>query len=193
MFEFIEGIIVEKTPAFIVLQTGGIGYYINTTLFTYSSLPTEGNTRIYIHQVVREDAHLLFGFMSREEREIFRQLISVNGIGPNTARMMLSALSPNEVAQAIQEGNVAVLQGVKGIGGKTAQRVIVDLKDKIGKAGSIDELFMSERNTIRDESLSALVALGFAKKQVEQVVGNLLVKQSGLSVEEVVKQALKLL
>ena len=193
MFEFIEGIIVEKTPAFIVLQTGGIGYYINTTLFTYSSLPAEGNARIYIHQVVREDAHLLFGFMSREEREIFRQLISVNGIGPNTARMMLSALSPNEVAQAIQEGNVAVLQGIKGIGGKTAQRVIVDLKDKIGKAGSIDELFVSERNTIRDESLSALVALGFAKKQVDKVVGNLLVKQSGLSVEEVVKQALKLL
>ncbi len=193
MFEFIEGIIVEKTPAFIILQTGGIGYYINTTLFTYSSLPLDGNARIYIHQVVREDAHLLFGFMSREEREIFRQLISVNGIGPNTARMMLSALSPNEVAQAIQEGNVAVLQGIKGIGGKTAQRVIVDLKDKIGKAGSIDELFVSERNTIRDESLSALVALGFAKKHVEKVVGNLLVKQSGLSVEEVVKQALKLL
>ena len=193
MFEFIEGVIVEKTPAFIILQTGGIGYYINTTLFTYSRLPVDGNARIYIHQVVREDAHLLFGFMSREEREIFRQLISVNGIGPNTARMMLSALSPNEVAQAIQEGNVAVLQGIKGIGGKTAQRVIVDLKDKIGKAGSIDELFVSERNTIRDESLSALVALGFAKKQVEKVVGNLLVKQSGLSVEEVVKQALKLL
>ena len=193
MFEFIEGFIVEKTPAFIILQTGGIAYYINTSLYTYSGIPTEGIIRVYIHQVVREDAHLLFGFISREEREIFRQLISVSGIGANTARMMLSALSPNEVAQAIQEGNVGVLQGIKGIGGKTAQRVIIDLKDKIGKAGNIDELFIGERNTIREESLSALVALGFAKKQVEKVVGNLLVKQSGLTVEEVVKQALKLL
>lgn len=191
MFEFIEGCIIEKTPAYIILQAGNIGYYINISLNTYSGLPKEENVRIYIHQQIREDAHLLFGFINREEREIFRQLISVNGIGTNTARMMLSSLTPDEIAQAIQEANVSVLQGIKGIGGKTAQRVIVDLKDKIIKAGNIDELFVSERNTIREESLSALVALGFSKKQVEKVVGNLLVKEPGFNVEEVVKQALK--
>lgn len=193
MFEFIEGNVVERTPAHIILQEGGIGYFINISLFSYSSLPAEGKIRLFIHQVIREDAQLLFGFYSPEEREIFRQLISVSGVGANTARMMLSSLSPDEIAIAIQEGSVSTLQGIKGIGGKTAQRIIVDLKDKISKAGSIDELFTNERNTIQEESLSALVALGFARKQVEKVVGNLLRQQSDLGVEDVVKQALKLL
>lgn len=193
MFEFIEGIVVERTPAYLVLQNGGIGYYINISLFSYSNVPAEGKVKIYIHQVIREDANILFGFATKEEREVFRQLISVSGIGPNTARMILSSLSPDEVAQAIQEENVPVLQGIKGIGGKTAQRIIIDLKDKIVKGGHIDELFHTERNTIRDESLSALVALGFAKKQVEKIVGNLLRQKPEMGVEEVVKQALKLL
>lgn len=193
MFEFIEGIVVERTPAYMVLQNGGIAYYINISLFSYSSIPAEGKSKVYIHQVIREDANILFGFATKEEREVFRQLISVSGIGPNTARMILSSLSPDEVAVAIQEGNVPVLQGIKGIGGKTAQRIIVDLKDKIVKGGHLDELFHTERNTIRDESLSALVALGFAKKQVEKIVGNLLRQKPEMGVEEVVKQALKLL
>ncbi|MCK4920852.1 MAG: Holliday junction branch migration protein RuvA [Bacteroidales bacterium] len=193
MFEFIEGSIVEKTPAFIIIQCGGIAYYINTSLFTYSGLPKEENLRLYIHEVIREDSHTLYGFFTRIEREIFRQLISVSGIGANTARMILSSLTPNEVSEAIQDGNVAILQGIKGIGGKTAQRIIIDLKDKIGKAGNIDDLFITESNTIRNESLSALIALGFMRKHAEKIVGNLLTKQSGLSVEEVVKQALKLL
>ena len=193
MFEFIEGNVVERTPAHIVVQDGGLGYFINISLFSYSSAPAEGKIRLYIHQLIREDANTLFGFMSLAEREIFRQLISVSGIGANTARMMLSSLSPDEIALAIQEGNVSALQGIKGIGGKTAQRVIIDLKDKIARSENLDELFLSERNTIKDESLSALVALGFAKKQVEKVVGNLLRQQPDLAVENVVKQALKLL
>ncbi len=193
MFEFIEGRIVEKTPANLVLQDGGVGYLINISLFTYSSLPDSGKVKIFIHQVIREDANILFGFGKREEREIFRQLISVSGIGANTARVILSSMTPDEVASSIMEGNVSALQAIKGIGGKTAQRIIVDLKDKIGKGADIDELFISERNTIRDEALSALVALGFAKKQVEKVTGKLLTQQPDLSVEEVVKQALKLL
>ncbi len=193
MFEFIEGNVVERTPAHIVVQDGGLGYFINISLFSYSSAPAEGKIKLYIHQLIREDANTLFGFMSLAEREIFRQLISVSGIGANTARMMLSSLSPDEIALAIQEGNVSALQGIKGIGGKTAQRVIIDLKDKIARSENLDELFLSERNTIKDESLSALVALGFAKKQVEKVVGNLLRQQPDLAVENVVKQALKLL
>ncbi len=193
MYEFIEGVIVEKSPAHVVIQDGGIGYYINISLFTFPKLPASGITRIYIHQVVREDAQILFGFLTRDEREIFRHLISVSGIGANTARVILSSLSPGEVSQAILEGNVPLLQSIKGIGGKTAQRIIVDLKDKIHKGAKVDELFLSERNTIRDEALSALVALGFAKKQVEKVTGKLLSEQPDLTVEEVVKQALKLL
>lgn len=193
MYEFIEGRVIEKTPAYLVLQEGGTGFYINISLFTYSSLPDEGNIRIYIHQVIREDANILFGFRSKEEREVFRQLISVSGIGANTARVILSSMTPDEVAQSIMEGNVAALQSIKGIGGKTAQRIIVDLKDKIAKGVNIDDLFLSERNTIQDEALSALVALGFAKKQAEKVVGKLLSQKSDLNVEDVVKQALKLL
>ncbi|MCF8405385.1 MAG: Holliday junction branch migration protein RuvA [Bacteroidales bacterium] len=193
MFEFIEGSIVEKTPTFMVIQTGGIAYFINISLYSYSDLPKEDFVRLYIYEVIREDAHTLYGFITRHEREVFRQLISVSGIGANTARMILSSLTPNEVSDAIQDGNISVLQGIKGIGGKTAQRIIIDLKDKIGKAGNINEIFITESNTIRQESLSALVALGFMRKNAEKVVGNLLTKQSGLSVEEVIKQALKLL
>lgn len=193
MIEFIEGSIVEKTPTFIVIQCGGIAYYINISLYSYSGLPAEEKQRLYIHEVIREDAHTLYGFFTKHEREIFRQLISVSGIGANTGRMILSSLTPNEVSDAIQDGNVSVLQGIKGIGGKTAQRIIIDLKDKIGKAGNIDEIFITESNTIRHESLSALVALGFMRKNAEKVVGNLIAKQPGLSVEEVIKQALKLL
>lgn len=193
MFEFIEGKVAEKTPAYLILQDGGIGYYINISLFTYTKLPDNGIIRIFIHQVIREDANILFGFRTKEEREIFRQLISVSGIGANTARVILSSMTPDEVAQSIMEGNVSALQAIKGIGGKTAQRIIVDLKDKIAKGVNIDDLFLPERNTIRDEALSALVALGFAKRQAEKVVGKLLSQQPEMEVEDVVKQALKLL
>jgi len=193
MFEFIEGTISEKNPANLILQDGGIGYLINISLYTYSSLPESGNVKIFIHQVIREDANILFGFGTRDEREIFRQLISVSGIGANTARLILSSLTPGEITHSILEGNVSALQAIKGIGGKTAQRIIVDLKDKVGKGANINELFISERNTIREEALSALVALGFVKKQAEKVIGRILTQQPDVSVEEVIKQALKLL
>ncbi len=193
MYEFIEGKIIEKTPSHLVLACGGIGYFINISVFTYSGLQNLSEARIYVHQVVREDAHILFGFLDREERNMFRLLISVNGIGPNTARVILSSISSPEVELFILEGNVKAFQDVKGIGLKTAQRIIVDLKDKVGGGGKPSDLFISERNTILEESLSALVALGFVKKQAEKVLGTIIIKNPGCTVEEAVKQALKML
>jgi Holliday junction DNA helicase RuvA len=193
MFEYIEGKIIEKSPAHVVIESGGIGYYINISVNTYSKLPESGEKRVYLHQVIREDAHVFFGFADREERLMFRLLLSVSGIGANTARVILSSLTPSEVSNAILEGNTLTFQNVKGIGLKTAQRVIVDLKDKVGKSSKTEELFMPERNTIREEALSALVALGFAKNQAEKVIGTIMVKNPLFTVEEVVKQALKML
>ena len=193
MYEYIEGKIIEKTPAHLVIETGSIGYFINISVLTYSALQNLSETRIYLHQVVREDAHILYGFLEREERNMFRLLISVNGIGPNTARVILSSMTPNDVELSILEGNVKAFQDVKGIGLKTAQRIIVDLKDKVGKSGASSDLFITERNTIHEESLSALVALGFARKQAEKVLGTILIKNPGCTVEDAVKQALKML
>ena len=193
MYDFIEGAIVERTPAYVVLLAGGTGFYIHISLYTYTKMPENGDCRLYIHQVIREDAHLLFGFIGKHERDIFRMLITVSGIGANTARLILSSMTPEEVEQAILEGNVYALQNIKGIGAKTAQRVIVDLKDKVGKGSRTGELFLPERNTIREESLIALVALGFQKKQVEKIIGNILSKNPVLSVEDLIKQALKML
>ena len=193
MYEFIEGEFVEKSPAHLIVKAGPLAYFIHISVFTYSQVSNQDKGRIYLHFVVREDAQLLYGFSSREEREIFKSLISVSGIGANTARLILSSLSPDEVTQAILAGNVAVLQGIKGIGAKSAQRIIVDLKDKVGKGAGIDELFFSKENTSRDEALSALVALGFPKKNVEKILTRILSKEPELSVEEVVKAALKLM
>jgi len=191
MYEFIEGEFVEKSPAHLVVSTGSLAFYIHISVFTYSQISNQPGGRIYLHFVVREDAQVFYGFSSREEREIFRMLISVSGVGANTARLILSSLSPDEVTQSILAGNVAVLQGIKGIGAKSAQRIIVDLKDKVGKGAGIDELFFSKDNTSRDEALSALVALGFPKKTVEKILTRILSEQPELSVEEVVKAALK--
>jgi len=193
MYEYIEGRIIEKSPAYVVIETGGIGYLINISVNTYSKLTESGIKRIYIHQVIREDAHILFGFAEREERTIFRLLLSVSGIGANTARIILSSLTSLEITNAVLEGDVRAFQSIKGIGLKTAQRIIVDLKDKVGKGVKTDELFMPERNTIREEALSALVALGFVKNQAEKVIGSIMVKNPLYTVEEVVKQALKML
>jgi Holliday junction DNA helicase RuvA len=174
-----------------VVSTGSLAFYIHISVFTYSQVSNQPGGRIYLHFVVREDAQVFYGFSSREEREIFRMLISVSGVGANTARLILSSLSPDEVTQSILAGNVAVLQGIKGIGAKSAQRIIVDLKDKVGKGAGIDELFFSKDNTSREEALSALVALGFPKKTVEKILTRILSEQPELSVEEVVKAALK--
>ncbi len=191
MYEFITGDIVEKTPTFIVLETGNVGYYINITLNTYTLLPGQNPCQLFIHQIVREDAHILFGFISREEREVFRQLISVSGIGANTARLILSSLGPAEIERSVNEGNVAVLQGIKGIGEKSAQRIIVDLKGKITIKAGMDYLYPEQSNTLRDEALSALVNLGFAKKTVEKVLDQILRRNDKPAVEELIKEALK--
>jgi len=193
MFEYIEGKIIEKSPAHIVMEASGIGYFINISVNTYSKLPDSGEKRIYLHQVVREDAHILFGFADREERVMFRHLISVSGIGATTARVILSSKTASEVTNAILEADIHSFQSIKGIGTKTAQRIIVDLKDKVGKSGKTDELFIPQRNTIREEALSALLALGFAKNHAEKVLGTIMVKNPLFNVEEVVKQALKML
>jgi len=191
MYDYIEGEIVEKTPTFIVIDTGNIGYFINISLNTFTRVPDRNHCKLFIHQIIREDAHLLFGFVNKQEREIFRQLISVSGIGANTARLILSSLTPDDVVKAINEGNVYLLKSVKGIGIKTAQRVIVDLKGKVGKEADMAEIFKTESNTILEESLSALVHLGFTKSLADKVVRQILTEKKDQSVEDVVKEALK--
>lgn len=191
MYEFIRGIIVERNPAHIVIEAGGIGYFINISLNTYSKFNLKKEGLIYLHQVIRDDAHVFYGFAEKSERDLFRNLISVNGVGSNTAIMMLSSLNPDEIALAVTTENVAVLKAVKGIGIKTAQRIIIDLKDKLGKLYDTDQIFHSPNNTILNESLSALVMLGFVKRDAEKVVAKILQEQPQTTVEGVIKLALK--
>jgi Holliday junction DNA helicase RuvA len=191
MYEFIRGIIVERNPAHIVIEAGGIGYFINISLNTYSKFNQKTEGLIYLHQVIRDDAHVFYGFADKGERDLFRNLISVNGVGSNTAIMMLSSLNPDEIAVAVTTENVAVLKAVKGIGIKTAQRIIIDLKDKLGKLYDTDQIFHTPNNTILNESLSALVMLGFVKRDAEKVVAKILQEQPQTTVEGVIKQALK--
>jgi len=191
MYEYILGEIIEITPAYVILETGNIGYFINISVNTYSGLSEKKNCKLFLHQVIRDDAHLLFGFITEQERYVFRSLITVSGIGANTARMMLSSMTPDEIRTAIVENNVILLKGIKGIGAKTAQRVIIDLRDKLGKMDESAEIFISQSNTIRDEALSALVMLGFTKKDVEKSLDKVLKDKSDSSVEELVKLSLK--
>jgi holliday junction DNA helicase RuvA len=192
MYEYIEGALREKNPAGCVIETGGIGYFIQISLHTYSQIEQLAQVRLFLHQVVREDAHLLFGFFSRSEREMFRMLIGVTGVGANTARMMLSYLSPDDLRQHIIQGNVAPLQAVKGIGAKTAQRIIMELQDKMGKEKGVGgELFPMQSNRLKEEALSALVILGFNKNEADKVISRILVAESQLSLEELIKKALK--
>jgi Holliday junction DNA helicase RuvA len=191
MINYIKGTITEINPASVTVETGGIGYFISISVNTFSKLDGKTEVRILVHEVIREDAHQLFGFADKEERDIFRLLISVSGIGANTARMMLSSLSPAEVEGAIIESNVNLLKSVKGIGLKTAQRVIVDLKDKVGKQAASGEIFALEDNTRKEEALSALVMLGFAKSAVTKVLDNIIRIEKNLTVEDLIKRALK--
>ncbi len=193
MYEYIKGKIVEITPTFAVIENEGIGFFINIPLTTYTALSGSSMATLYIHQVIREDAHLLFGFFSKPERELFRQLISVSGIGANTARMMLSASGVDELRDAIASGNTTLLSNIKGIGAKTAQRVIIDLKDKVGKIEGTPGFLPAQDNLSRSEALSALVMLGFQKNAVEKVLDKLLGKNANANVEELVKQGLKML
>lgn len=191
MFEYLKGKVAEKTPANVVLDVNGVGYNLNISLYSYARIEPSAETKIYVHFIVREDEHILFGFCDKEEREIFRHLISVSGVGPNTARMILSSLNPGGVKQAIASEDLNALKGVKGIGLKTAQRVIVDLKDKMSKFEGFDNFSALANNTNKEEALSALVALGFDRASSGRVINKLLLADGGLSVEDLVKQALK--
>jgi holliday junction DNA helicase RuvA len=193
MYEYIKAEIAELTPTYVVLEVNGIGYHINISLYSFSQLQGMNSCQLFLHQIIREDAHLLFGFISIEERDIFRQLISVSGVGASTARMILSSMTPNELIDAIACARVDVLKSVKGIGAKSAERIIVDLKDKIGKPSDNSQLFKSPDNTIKKEALSALEILGFSKKQSEKVIDKLLAGNVTPAVEDLIKQALKLL
>lgn len=191
MYEFIKGEIQSLTPATAVIETGGFGYLINISLQTYTKIGQERKVCLLLHHVVREDAHLLFGFFDEEEREIFRHLISVTGVGVNTARMMLSSLSSADIASAIETEDVVRLKSVKGIGLKTAQRIIVDLKGKVHEAALTGKLPSTPTNITRKEALSALITLGFSRAAVEKVLDALMSEGFGSSVEELIKQSLK--
>jgi len=191
MITHIQGRLTEKNPTDVVIDCNGVGYLLNISLNTYSQIPDQENLKLYTHLQVKEDSHTLYGFASLAEREIFRLLISVNGIGASTARTMLSSLTPKQVREGIASEDVALIQSVKGIGSKTAQRVIIDLKDKILKVYDIDEAMVSQSNTSKDEALSALEVLGFAKKQSERVVDKIIGNLPDANVETIIKEALK--
>ena len=191
MITHIHGKLVEKTPTHIILDCNGVGYFINISLNTFSQLPNFEIVKIFTHLQVKEDSHTLFGFISSSERQIFRLLISVSGIGASTARTMLSSLTPVQVKEAIAIGDVPLIQSVKGIGLKTAQRVIIELKDKVIKIYDIGESFLSQNNTNKDEALSALEVLGFMKKQSERIVEKVILSSPSASVEFIIKEALK--
>lgn len=193
MYNHFEGKLAVKTPTYAVIDCGGVGYQLNISLNTFSKLPESGSCKLFAHLAVREDALVLFGFGDEEEREMFRQLISVSGVGPGTARMILSSMGPPEVMQAIHSGNVAALKAVKGIGEKSAQRIIIDLKGKfIADAGSSAGTPFAADNKMREEALSALVMLGFARNMAEKAVDKALKTEgNALSVEHLIKLALK--
>jgi Holliday junction DNA helicase RuvA len=191
MITHIQGKLTEKNPTDVVIDCNGVGYLLNISLHTYSQISDAENLRLYTHLHVKEDSHTLYGFSSLAEREIFRLLISVSGIGTSTARTMLSSLTPKQVREAIATENVSLIQSVKGIGLKTAQRVIIELKDKVLKVYDIDETAYIANNTNKNEALSALEVLGFAKKQAEKVIDKLINNQPEANVETLIKEALK--
>lgn len=191
MITHIEGRLVEKSPTDVIIDCNGVGYFINISLYTFSNLPESENVKLYTHLLVREDSHTLYGFSSVAEREIFRLLISVSGVGANIARTMLSSLSPEQVMNAIAHNDITTIQSVKGIGSKTSQRVVLDLRDKILKVYSLDEVSVVSSNTNKNEALSALDTLGFAPKQAELVCDKIIRQDPEASVETIIKQALK--
>ena len=191
MITQIRGRLVEKNPTYVVVDCAGVGYLLHVSLQTFSSLPTDDNIRLFTHLSIREDAHTLYGFITKTEREVFKLLISVSGVGPSIARTMLSSMNSEEVQNAIASENVALIQSVKGIGAKTAQRVIVDLKDKILKTFDIDEVSLSSNNTNKEEALSALEVLGFNRRQSEKVITAILKDTPNETVELLIKKALK--
>jgi len=191
MIHHLKGKLVEKNPTHVVIECGGVGYFVNISLHTFSKILDAENISLFTHLQVKEDSHTLFGFYEKSEREIFRLLLSVSGIGASIARTMLSSMEPMQIRDAIATSNVAAIQSVKGIGAKTAQRVILDLKDKILKIYDIDEVSATLNNTNKDEALSALEVLGFVRKQSERVVDKIVSQDASLSVEDIIKLSLK--
>jgi Holliday junction DNA helicase RuvA len=191
MIAHLQGKLVEKSPTHIVIDCGGVGYHINISLHTYSLLPNTDFIKVYTHLQIKEDAHTLFGFIEKSEREIFRLLLSVSGIGASIARTMLSSLDPKQITNAIGSADVVTIQSIKGIGSKTAQRVILDLKEKVLKLYDLDEVSMSQSNTNRDEALSALEVLGFVRKSSEKIIEKIIKENPDATVETIIKQALK--
>ena len=191
MITQIRGKLVEKNPTYVVVDCNGVGYLLHISLNTYAALSSDENVLLYAHLSIREDAHTLYGFINKTEREVFKLLISVSGVGASTARTMLSSMTSEEIQQAIASENVKLIQSVKGIGAKTAQRVIVDLKDKVLKTFDLDEVSVVQSNTNKEEALSALEVLGFARKQSDKVVNSILKEMPDAKVEMIIKQALK--
>ena len=204
MIEYIKGALTEVTPAQAVVETGGIGYLLNISLNTYTAIQEKKDVRLYVHEVLmtggRDDSMTLYGFATKQEREIYRMLITVSGVGSNTARMILSATSATELVNIISTGNEKALKSVKGIGLKTAQRIIVDLRDKMASNGMIQDITMqgagaqaAVNNEVRDEAVGALTMLGFSPAPSAKVVTEILQQNPAMPVEQVIKQALKLI
>ena len=203
MIEYIKGELTELTPTLAVVEAAGVGYALNISLNTYTGIQGKKEAKLYVHEVLiaggRDDSFTLYGFATRQERELYRMLISVSGVGDNTARMMLSSMSPAELCDAIANGNEKLIKSVKGIGLKTAQRVIVDLKDKIVSSGIASELHVSTgreespaiNNAVKDEAVSAMTMLGFSPAPAAKVVTAILTEQPDMAVELVIKEALK--
>lgn len=191
MLELVTGTIQKLTPTYAVVVTSGVGFYVNISLNTCEKLRENIETTLLLHEIIREDTFDLYGFIDENERTMFRLLISISGIGANTARVILSKMTPSELAEAIMSGNSAAIQTIKGIGGKTAQRLVLELKDKVGFAEGESKIISSQGNTLKIESLSALVMLGYQKNAAEKVVDAIMQESVQHSVEDVVKLALK--
>jgi len=193
MITHIRGKLIEKNPTFAIIECNGIGYFLNISLHTYSKIPDSEAVKLYTYLSIKEDSHTLFGFSDKVEREIFKLLISVSGVGTSIARTMLSSMDPEQIQHAIASEDVATIQSVKGIGAKTAQRVIIDLKDKIIKTYQLSEDSIQPDNTIKEEALSALEVLGFSRKQVEKLVQKIVQETPDTTLENIIKKALKIL
>ena len=192
MYEYIQGSLAELTPTHAIVDAGGVGYFVNISLQTYSQLEGKTQVKLWLHQIIREDAHLLYGFTDVREREIFRLLISVSGVGASTARLILSSLTTDDIQAAITTENVNLIKQVKGIGLKTAQRIVVDLKDKVSIGdGTVSQILSTSNNTLKSEALSALVMLGFARSAADKVIDQVLKEMGQMPVEALIKHALK--
>ena len=191
MIAHIQGKLVEKTPTEVVIDCGGVGYAINISLHTYGLLPNSDLVKLFTYQIIKEDSHSLYGFVEKSEREIFKMLLSVSGIGAGIARTMLSSIEPKKIIQAIATADLVTIQGIKGIGSKTAQRVILDLKEKVLKIYDLNEVSIIQSNTNRDEALSALEVLGFVRRTSEKIVDKVIKENPDATLELIIKQALK--